>query len=92
MARANAGPRRVPCRRSRVRHRTFQRISAGHQKAASLAPTLGAARTMEGPAAAAPIQSSARAGAQSIQSDSRATQAEALFRHSQQPVSAGNIP
>ena len=48
--------------------------SAGHQRAASLAPTLGAARTMEGPAAAAPIQSSARAGAQSVQSDSRATQ------------------
>jgi len=39
-----------------------------------MAPTLGAARTMEGPAAAAPIQSSARAAAQSIQSDSRATQ------------------
>ena len=51
---------------------THQRRSP--TKVASLAPTLGAARTMEGPAAAAPIQSSARAGAQSVQSDSRATQ------------------
>ena len=48
-----------------------RRISAGHQWAASLAPTLGAARTMEGPAAAAPIKSggSARAMVQSILSD-----------------------
>ena len=67
---SNAGPRRVPRRRSRDRHRPVRPTSAGHQRAASLAPTLGAARTMEGPAAAAPIQSSARAGAQSIQSDS----------------------
>ena len=71
---SNAGPRRVPRRRSRARHRPVRPTSAGHQRAASLAPTLGAARPMEGPAAAAPIQSSARAGAQSIQSDSRATQ------------------
>ena len=70
MARANAGPRRVPCRRSRARHRTDWRASAGHQRAASLAPTLGAARTMEGPAAAAPIKSTARAMAQRIQRDS----------------------
>jgi len=55
----NAGPRRVPRRRSRARHRTVRRTSAGHQSAASLAPTLGAARTMEGPAAAAPIKSTA---------------------------------
>jgi hypothetical protein len=70
MARANAGPRRVPRRRSRDRHRTVRRIGAGHQSAASLAPTLGAARTMEGPAAAAPIKSKARAMAQRFQSDS----------------------
>ena len=70
MARANAGPRRVPCRRSRARHCTVRRISAGHQSPASLAPTLGAARTMEGPAAAALIENSARASAQRIQSDS----------------------
>ena len=69
MARANAGPRRVPCRRSRARHRPVRRISAGDQRAASLAPTLGAARTMEGPAAAAPIKSTARAMVQSILSD-----------------------
>jgi len=67
---SNAGPRRVPCRRSRARHRPVRCISAGHQSPASLAPTLGAARTMEGPAAAAPIESSARASAQRIQSDS----------------------
>ena len=70
MARANAGPRRVPCRRSRARHRTVRRIGAGHQRAASLAPTLGAARTMEGPAAAAPIEGSVGAAAQRIQRDS----------------------
>ena len=70
MARANAGPRRVPRRRSRARHRTVRRIGAGHQRAASLAPTLGAARTVEGPAAAEPIERSARAMAQSIQRDS----------------------
>ena len=57
MARANAGPRRVPRRRSRARHRPVRRTSAGHQRTASLAPTLGAARTMEGPAAAPPIES-----------------------------------
>jgi hypothetical protein len=70
MARANAGPRRVPCRRSRARHRTDWRASAGHQRAASMAPTLGAARTMEGPAAAAPLETTARAAAQRIQMDS----------------------
>jgi hypothetical protein len=70
MARANAGPRRVPRRRSRARHRTVRRIGAGHQSAASLAPTLGAARTVEGPAAAEPIERSARAAAQRIQRDS----------------------
>jgi hypothetical protein len=52
---SNAGPRRVPRRRSRARHRTVRRIGAGHQRTASLAPTLSAARTMEGPAAAASI-------------------------------------
>ena len=56
--------------RSRARHRPVRRTSVGHQRTASLAPTLGAARTMEGPAAAAPIKSTARAMAQSIQSDS----------------------
>ena len=45
---SNAGPRRVLCRRSRDRHRTDWRASAGYLRAASLAPTLGAARTMEG--------------------------------------------
>ena len=70
MARANAGPRRVPCRRSRARHRPVRRISAGQQRSASLATTLGAARTMEGPAAAAPLERSARAAAQRIQRDS----------------------
>ena len=70
MARANAGPRRVPRRRSRARHRTDWRASAGHQSAASLAPTLGAARTLEGPAAAAPIEGSVGAAAQRIQRDS----------------------
>jgi hypothetical protein len=70
MARANAGPRRVPCRRSRARHRPDRRASAGHQSAASLAPTLGAARTLEGPAAAAPIEGSVGAAAQRIQRDS----------------------
>jgi hypothetical protein len=59
MARANAGPRRVPCRRSRDRHRPDRRASAEDQRAASLAPTLGAARTMEGPVAAAPIETTA---------------------------------
>jgi hypothetical protein len=53
--------RRVPRRRSRARHCPDRRISAGHQRTASLAPTLGAARTMEGPAAASPIKSTARA-------------------------------
>jgi hypothetical protein len=69
---SNAGPRRVPRRRSKARHRPIRRISAGDQRAASLAPTLGAAWTMEGPAAAAPIESggSARAMVQRIQRDS----------------------
>jgi hypothetical protein len=35
----NAGTRRVPRRRSRARHRTDRRISAGHQSPPSLAPT-----------------------------------------------------
>ena len=70
MARANAGPRRVPRRRSRARHRPVRRTSAGHQRTASLAPTLGAARTMEGPAAGAPIKTTAKAMAQRIQSES----------------------
>ena len=71
MARANAGPQRVPPRRSRARHRNVRRISAGHQSPASLAPTLGAARTIEGSAAVAPIESggSAQAMVQSILSD-----------------------
>ncbi len=67
---SNAGPRRVPCRRSRARDCPDRRASARHQRAASLPPALGAARTMEGPAAAAAISSGARAAAQSIQSDS----------------------
>ena len=67
---SSSGPRRVPRRRSRARHCPDRRISAGHQRTASLAPTLGAARTMEGPAAAAPIKSTARAAAQGIQRDS----------------------
>ena len=50
-----------------------RRSSARDQRAASLAPTLGAARTMEGPAAAAPIEGSARAAAQRIQRDSPIT-------------------
>lgn len=71
---SNAGPRRVPRRRSRARHRPVRPTSAGHQRAASVAPNLGAARSMEGPAAAEPLERSARAGAQSIQTNSRATQ------------------
>ena len=66
----NAGTRRVPRRRSRARYRTDRRISAVYQSPPSLAPTLGAARTMEGPAAVAPNKSSARAMTQKVRSDS----------------------
>jgi hypothetical protein len=69
-SRANAGPRRFPCRRSRARHRTDGAPAPDTKGTASLAPILGAARTMEGAAAAAPLETTARAAAQRIQSDS----------------------
>jgi hypothetical protein len=50
----NAGPRRVPRRRSRARYCPVRRASAQRHQRASLAPTLGAARSMEGPEAVAP--------------------------------------
>ena len=46
------------------------RASAGHQRTVSLAPIRGAARTVEGAAAAAPLETPARAAAQRIHRDS----------------------